>query len=82
VVVRVVLTDIPAGLDDSPTVLRELFDKASSDPLRTANDHRHFGGIVLFHFDSPFRSIRLIGRMHGSVVRVCAADRSLHGLSS
>jgi hypothetical protein len=51
--VRLVLTDSPAGLDDPPAVLRRLFDKASSDPLRTANDQRHFDGIALSHSDSP-----------------------------
>jgi predicted methyltransferase len=55
--VRLVLTDSPAGLDDPPAVLRRLFDKASSDPLRTANDQRHFDGIALFHFDSPFDQV-------------------------
>jgi hypothetical protein len=52
--IRLVLADIPAGLDDPPAMLRKLFDKASSDPLRTANDQCHFGRIVLLHFDFPF----------------------------
>jgi hypothetical protein len=54
--IRLVLADIPAGLDDPPAMLRKLFDKASSDPLRTANDQAILA--ELFFCISIFLSIK------------------------